>query len=69
MKRISAVVAGVVVVTLNVSAGQVAKVDPSIGAYQKASGVSGSLSSVGSDSMNNLMTLWAETFRKFYPNA
>ena len=37
-------------------------------AYQKASGVSGNLSSIGSDSMNNLMTLWAETFRKFYPN-
>ena len=25
-------------------------------------------SSVGSDSMNNMMTLWAETFRKMYPN-
>jgi phosphate transport system substrate-binding protein len=31
-------------------------------------GVSGSLSSVGSDTMNNMMTLWAETFRKFYPS-
>jgi phosphate transport system substrate-binding protein len=30
--------------------------------------VSGSLNSVGSDTMNNMMTLWAETFRKFYPN-
>jgi phosphate transport system substrate-binding protein len=30
--------------------------------------VSGSLKSVGSDSMNNEMTLWAEGFRKFYPN-
>ena len=30
--------------------------------------MSGSLSSVGSDTMNNMMTLWAETFRKFYPN-
>ena len=36
--------------------------------YQKTSGVSGNLNSVGSDTMNNLMTLWAETFRKFYPN-
>ncbi|ALG69007.1 PstS family phosphate ABC transporter substrate-binding protein [Beggiatoa leptomitoformis] len=33
-----------------------------------ASGVSGNLSSVGSDTMNNLMTLWAEEFKKFYPN-
>ena len=30
--------------------------------------MSGSLNSVGSDTMNNMMTLWAETFRKFYPN-
>ena len=36
--------------------------------YQKVSGVSGSLTSVGSDTMNNMMTLWAETYRKFYPN-
>jgi phosphate transport system substrate-binding protein len=54
--------------TLAIGAGQVAKVDPAIPGYQKASGVSGSLSSIGSDSMNNLMTLWAETFRKYYPN-
>jgi phosphate transport system substrate-binding protein len=45
-----------------------AKVDPSIGAYQKTSGVSGSLSSIGSDTMNNLMTLWGESFAKMYPN-
>lgn len=36
--------------------------------YQKVSGVSGSLTSVGSDTMNNMMTLWAETYRKFYPS-
>lgn len=44
------------------------KVDPAIPAYQKVSGISGNLSSVGSDTMNNLMTLWAEGFAKFYPN-
>jgi phosphate transport system substrate-binding protein len=47
---------------------QVAKVDPSIPAYQKASGVSGTLNSVGSDTMNNMMTLWGEEFAKMYPN-
>ena len=31
--------------------------------------MSGNLSSIGSDTLNNLMTLWAETFNKFYPNA
>jgi phosphate transport system substrate-binding protein len=43
-------------------------VDPALPTYKAVSGVSGSLSSVGSDSLNNLMTLWAESFNKFYPN-
>jgi phosphate transport system substrate-binding protein len=36
--------------------------------YKPASGVSGNLSSVGSDTLANLMTLWAETFKRAYPN-
>ena len=36
--------------------------------YQKVSGVSGNLSSVGSDTLANLMTLWAEEFKRAYPN-
>ncbi len=36
--------------------------------YTKASGVSGNLSSVGSDTLANLMTLWAEDFKRQYPN-
>ena len=47
---------------------QALKVDASLPAYAKVSGVSGSLSSVGSDTMNNMMTLWAETYRRNYPN-
>ena len=53
---------------LTVAAQQVLRVDSGIPAYAKTSGVSGNLSSIGSDTMNNLMTLWAETFRKYYPN-
>jgi phosphate transport system substrate-binding protein len=45
-----------------------ADVDPAIPAYQTASGVSGNLSSVGSDTMNNLMQFWAEGFNGLYPN-
>lgn len=45
-----------------------ADVDPSLPDYVRASGVSGNLSSIGSDTLNNLMTLWAEEFAKFYPN-
>jgi phosphate transport system substrate-binding protein len=54
---------------LTASAGaQTVQVDPTLPAYKAVSGVSGSLSSVGSDTLNNLMTLWAETFNKSYPN-
>ncbi|HEY7751251.1 MAG TPA: phosphate ABC transporter substrate-binding protein, partial [Ignavibacteriaceae bacterium] len=44
------------------------KVDDRIQRYQKVSGISGNLSSIGSDTMNNLLTLWLEGFKKFYPN-
>ncbi len=47
---------------------QTVKVDEQIPEYSRTSGVSGSLSSIGSDTLNNLMTLWAEGFRKQYPN-
>ena len=47
---------------------QPVKVDPAIKGYTKTSGVSGNMNSVGSDTLNNLMTLWAEGFRKQYPN-
>ncbi|SHN05047.1 PstS family phosphate ABC transporter substrate-binding protein [Phytopseudomonas punonensis] len=50
------------------TANAVAAVDPAIPAYEKTSGVSGNLSSVGSDSLANLMTLWAETYKQSYPN-
>ena len=43
-------------------------IDDALPAYKSVSGVSGSLSSVGSDTLNNLMTLWAEGFKKAYPN-
>lgn len=36
--------------------------------YKAVSGVSGNLNSIGSDTMNNLMTLWGEGFNKFYPS-
>lgn len=45
-----------------------AAVDSSLPEYKKVSGVSGNLSSVGSDTLANLMTLWAEQFKREYPN-
>jgi phosphate transport system substrate-binding protein len=43
-------------------------VDAEIKGYEKISGVDGSLNSIGSDTLNNLMTYWAEAFGKLYPN-
>ncbi len=42
--------------------------DPALPEYRSASGISGNLSSVGSDTLANLMTLWAEGFKREYPN-
>lgn len=43
-------------------------VDAAIAEYQPVSGVSGNLNSIGSDTLNNLMTYWAEAFKASYPN-
>ena len=44
------------------------EVDPTITDYKQTSGVSGNLNSIGSDTLNNLMTYWAEGFKEIYPN-
>lgn len=45
------------------------EIDPALKPYEKVSGeVAGSLKCVGSDTMNNLVALWAEGFKKFYPS-
>jgi len=49
----------------NVSA---VSVDAGVPEYKAVSGISGNLSSVGSDTLANLMTLWAESFKRSYPN-
>ena len=67
MRRLVLAVAALALGSTLASA-QAVQVDSSIAAYQKTSGVSGNINSVGSDTMNNMMALWAETFRKMYPN-
>ncbi|PCI77754.1 MAG: phosphate-binding protein [SAR86 cluster bacterium] len=47
---------------------QAAEIDQGIPEYERTRGVSGNLSSVGSDTLANLMTLWAEDFKRVYPN-
>ena len=44
------------------------EVDKRIPTYKKTRGISGTLNSIGSDTLNNLMTFWAEEFRKLYPS-
>lgn len=44
------------------------RVDDALPAYEPVAGVSGNLNSIGSDTLNNLMTLWAEGFQALYPN-
>jgi phosphate transport system substrate-binding protein len=43
------------------------QVDPKLPVYKKVAGVTGTLNSVGSDSLNNLMTYWVEAFKEKYP--
>src|SRR5215510_2794062 len=59
---------GAAVWTVPVSAQQALQVDPAIPSYKPVSGISGNLNSIGSDTLNNVMTLWAEGFKKLYPN-
>jgi phosphate transport system substrate-binding protein len=69
MKKRVLTMLGAAVLTATAGFASPVKLDPGLTAYKPVSGVSGSLSSVGSDSLNNLMTLWAESFNKHYPNA
>jgi len=64
--RFTSLVLAALLVATAVSA-QVVQVDPAIPAYQRGPAVSGNLNSVGSDTMNNLMTYWGEAFAKIYP--
>lgn len=61
-------VGGIAAALVSVQAAAEVSVDAAIPGYNRASGVSGNLSSVGSDTLANLMTLWAEEFKRLYPN-
>jgi len=67
MTRMMTAALATIVVTASSVMAQV-QVDPDLPDYQPVSGISGSIKSIGSDTLNNLMTLWAEGFRRHYPN-
>jgi phosphate transport system substrate-binding protein len=68
MKKVFAAASLMAAATFGGQAVASAKVDAGIPEYQKTSGVSGNFSSMGSDTLANLMTLWAEDYKRFYPN-
>lgn len=68
MKAIASVITLIASVSLIASAADKVGIDPAIKAYTPVAGISGNLNAVGSDTLNNLMTLWGEAFRKKYPS-
>ena len=69
LKRIATILSvSVLGVSLFTSTATAVTVDKSIPEYKSTSGISGNFSSVGSDTLANLMTLWAESFKRSYPN-
>ena len=62
------VLCGALALSASVTSAQTIQVDADLPSYEKVSGISGNLNSIGSDTLNNLMTLWAEGFKKVYPN-
>lgn len=69
MKKLAIGISALAVALMATTAGVAqVKVDEKLPEYKPVQGISGSLKSVGSDTMNNEMTLWAEGFLRFYPN-
>lgn len=66
MKTLSAFAAALLASVVSTASAN--DIDTRIAGYTAVPGVSGSLKSIGSDSLNNLMTLWAEGFRAVYPS-
>ncbi len=64
LKKVLAMAVGLTMVSVANAGG----VDAALPDYKTVSGVSGNITSVGSDTLNNLMTFWTEDFKKAYPN-
>jgi phosphate transport system substrate-binding protein len=68
LKKVFCLAALLTVATTGIASAAALKVDKNLKEYQTVGGVSGNLNSIGSDTLNNLMTMWAEGFRKKYPS-
>ena len=54
--------------TILITGAMAVDLDSALPPYKAVSGISGQLKSIGSDTLNNEMTLWAEGFKGQYPN-
>jgi phosphate transport system substrate-binding protein len=68
MFKKSILTAALLMVTAVAAHAEKITVDAKIKKYTPVAGVAGNLGSIGSDTLNNLMTYWAEGFKKKYPN-
>jgi phosphate transport system substrate-binding protein len=66
-QRFSLLAAALLVGAAGASA-QAVQVDAKLPAYKPVQGVSGTLKTIGSETMNNLVALWGEGFNEHYPN-
>ncbi len=67
-RKVLCITAVLAVATTGVASAGALKADKALKKYRAVGGVSGNINSIGSDTLNNLMTMWAEGFRKKYPN-
>jgi phosphate transport system substrate-binding protein len=68
MQKLSRIVLAGAALAMTGTAAFAVEVDKALPVYEKVQGVGGNLDSIGSDTLNNLMTFWAEGFRELYPN-
>ena len=68
MKSTTLTVIAIASAALAAQAKEKLQVDEKLPAYETVGGVSGTMNSIGSDTLNNLMQLWGEGFKALYPN-
>lgn len=66
MKAILAAVAGLTLM-LGFTTSEPVKLDPKLPAYKATERVAGDLRTAGSDTLSNVVSLWAQEFNKFHP--
>ncbi|WOH39088.1 phosphate ABC transporter substrate-binding protein PstS family protein [Thalassotalea fonticola] len=66
--KLKSLLTGVSMAVATLASQNAMAIDSDLPEYTKTSGVSGNLSSVGSDTLANMMTFWAEEFKRTYPS-